>query len=194
MDDHATQWIPAYHDGELSGNRRAWVETHLESCESCRIELEKLERLSSLLQQAPVPEHSRADRFAAGVKLRLPQTSLHQKQSRALKLVWQLAPFAVISGWALIQAAVITTGLGFTFGLDRILQAAVPEIQWSSGLNAGELFAGSLPEVDRAILAGVEPYIILLAVGLLATFLAGILLTGWVASWWSYKRSRAQAV
>jgi anti-sigma factor RsiW len=193
MNDHATQWIPAYHDGELSGSRREWVEAHLESCESCRKELEQLTRLSSLLIQAPVPAHSSAERFAASVKLRLPQASVHQKRNRALKLAWQLAPFAVVGGWALFQAAVITTGLGITFGLDRMLQTAVPAIEWSPGLSAGELFSGSLPVIDRSILAGIEPYVELFAVGLLATFLAGILLAGWFAGWWSYQRSHAQA-
>lgn len=193
MNGHATQWIPAYHDGELSGARREWVQAHLESCETCRRELEQLEGLTNLLLQVPVPEQPSANRFVASVKLRLPHETQHQKRNRAFKMAWQLVPFAVIGGWALFQAVLIVSGIGLTFGLDRLLVTAVPSLESSGGLTLGGLFAGSLPALDQALLSQIEPVIELSLIGLVVTFVSAALLIGWMASWYAYRRSKGQS-
>ncbi|HEX6035240.1 MAG TPA: zf-HC2 domain-containing protein, partial [Anaerolineales bacterium] len=74
MPKHVTEWLGAYADGELRGNRLQHVKEHLAECEVCQLELESLDRLSSLLQEAPLPEFSPPERFAAQVGLRLPHS------------------------------------------------------------------------------------------------------------------------
>jgi anti-sigma factor RsiW len=48
MSTHVSEWLNAYHDGELRGNRLQYVETHLAECELCQAELESLDNLSDL--------------------------------------------------------------------------------------------------------------------------------------------------
>jgi len=49
------KWLSAYHDGELSPERRRKLEQHLEDCQPCAAELERLRTLSGLLNQAEAP-------------------------------------------------------------------------------------------------------------------------------------------
>lgn len=193
MNGHVSQWIPAYHDGELTEARRELVEAHLQACESCRAELEGLENLSVLLQQAPVPEHTSRERFAASIKIRLPRDSHGQPRNRALKTAWQIAPLAVIGMWASIQAALLIASLGISFGLDRYLQASLPFLDWQPSTTITGFFAGIETGIDLAWLSGLEPAIEAFMLGLAATAITGVLLAGWLASWWSYKHNRTEA-
>jgi len=56
-DDHQpwSQWLIAYHDGELSSHQRERFLAHLSACPYCQHMLSSLERLSIVLQVAPVP-------------------------------------------------------------------------------------------------------------------------------------------
>jgi len=51
MNEHVTEWIGAYHDGELRGARLLQVESHLLDCAACQAELDALSALSTLLQE-----------------------------------------------------------------------------------------------------------------------------------------------
>jgi anti-sigma factor RsiW len=55
MNQHVTDWLGAYHDGELEESRRQQVEAHLQVCEDCHAELSRLRALARLLQ-APFRE------------------------------------------------------------------------------------------------------------------------------------------
>ena len=81
MPKHITEWLNAYLDGELHGNRLQHVEAHLAECRACQSELKALERLSGLLHEIPAPEFTSPERFAAQVNLRLP----HQQNSNSRK-------------------------------------------------------------------------------------------------------------
>ena len=70
MTPHVTDLLAAYHDGELSSNRRHLVDKHLQDCQTCRAELEALGELSSLLRADPVPYQTPPERFAAQVQLK----------------------------------------------------------------------------------------------------------------------------
>ncbi len=59
--------LDAYHDGELSDQRRVAFEQHLAACPLCVSELEQMRRLTSLISSAPermLPATVREDLYA----------------------------------------------------------------------------------------------------------------------------------
>ncbi|HEY8751834.1 MAG TPA: zf-HC2 domain-containing protein [Tepidisphaeraceae bacterium] len=59
--------LDAYHDGELSDQRRVAFEQHLAACPLCASELEQMRRLTSLISSAPkrtLPAAARDDLYA----------------------------------------------------------------------------------------------------------------------------------
>jgi anti-sigma factor RsiW len=59
--------LDAYHDGELSDQRRVAFEQHLAGCAPCRSELEQMRRLTALISRAPkrqLPVGVREDLYA----------------------------------------------------------------------------------------------------------------------------------
>jgi hypothetical protein len=168
------------------------VEAHLVKCSECRRELEQLESLSAILQQAPVPPQPEGERFSTKVKLRIPPASMMRPRSN-IRLVWQAAPVVVVCGWALTQAVLFTGGLSLTLGLDRYLQAALPGLDWNSGPAAGGLVGENILGLDPALLNQIEPVVGLIALELIVSIVTACLLGGWLASWWSLRRSRLPA-
>jgi anti-sigma factor RsiW len=124
MNPHVTALLAAYHDGELSSNRRHQVDKHLQDCLPCRAELEALGELSSLLKTDPVPDQTPPDRFAAQVQLRLPRVSLPRaRQNGEQSSRWVLGvPLALIFVWAFLQGALRVTA--FILTADSVLGAA----------------------------------------------------------------------
>ena len=53
-----SQWLMAWHDGELSAHHRERMQEHLTSCSRCQRLLAELHHLSQLLQEATVPWQS----------------------------------------------------------------------------------------------------------------------------------------
>jgi anti-sigma factor RsiW len=45
--------LSAYKDGEIHGSLRDRIERHLEACDACREELERLDRIDSLVRELP---------------------------------------------------------------------------------------------------------------------------------------------
>ena len=75
MSNHVTQWLSAYHDGELKGRQLQQVEEHLAECEACQAELDVLQGLSQLLQEVPVGEFIPNERLVSQVNLRITTTT-----------------------------------------------------------------------------------------------------------------------
>lgn len=189
MNEHVSQWIAAYHDGELSQPRRAKVSAHLEGCESCRRELQQVEELSALLQTATVPDYPRSERFAANVRLRLPRTAAGEKAQHRIKLAWGLGLAGVIGLWAFMQAVLITTGISFALGIDRVLQAAIPSLEWTPGLAAGGFFSGEIAGVNLAGFGSIETSLVLFTIEVIVSIAVAGLLAGWLAGWLSFRRA-----
>lgn len=102
MSRHVSEWLNAYHDGELRGSRLHSVETHLAECDICQAELESLQGLSSLLQEVPAPAFPPARRFAAQVNLRLP----HQQtvsRGQILDIGWWVIPVGILGAWIFVS-------------------------------------------------------------------------------------------
>lgn len=172
MTSHVLEWLPAYHDGELTPNRQRQVQQHLEDCPACRAELEAIQGLSSLLKVDPEPQQTPSQRFAAQVQLRLPRTSPRPPRRNADPLPrWVLgAPLALIVVWAFLQSALWVTSL--------ILTA-----DWALGQNL-PLFstwvasAGLLETIGNLLLLNIA-----LLIG------TAVLWATWMAFWWVWKQN-----
>ena len=164
------EWLPAYHDGELSASRRRRVETHLQDCPSCRAELHTLQGLSALLQTDPVPAHISPERFAAQVQLLLPRTGAPQRYPAKLPR-WVLgAPLLLIVVWAFLQAALWVTSLALAG--DSLLAGSAPFTTWLASDNSLDLL-GTLGVLYIGLLVGVV-----------------ILWASWMAFWWTWKHNQ----
>jgi anti-sigma factor RsiW len=177
MNGHATEWLAAYHDGELHGARKQQVEEHLGNCTACQAELEALHTLSNLLQEIPLPKSElSAQRFQAQVIRALPLANRQPGWQRALKIGWQLAPVGAILVWAFGQAIWLVTSLAAVLnsplGLSRLsllgggLSLARPSFGWG---EAATILESSL-------------------LNLAFSALVAIFLCGWLTSWWVLHR------
>jgi len=173
MSHHILEWLPAYHDGELSAGRRQQVEKHLLTCPDCSAELQAIEDLSALLKAEHSPRLTSPERFAAQVQLRLPHSSPQEIHPGGKVLPrWVLgAPLALLIGWAFLQAALIVTAIILNavqvFGLQNQL--------WPNWVGAESLIeaVGSLFALNLGLLV--------LTAGLWSV---------WLAFWWVWNRSQ----
>ena len=194
MNGHVDEWLPAYHDGELHGARLKRVEDHLEDCAGCRRDLDQLRKLSALLQAAPGPVRQiSSSRFASQVGLRMKEPARRPRWQKALKAGWLAAPLGLLFAWSFSQAVLILSGLIAALGgFDELL----------AGEFSMQVFLLSLPNLFNPGLlvraAGVLPWLrwgeplldlILLEVELMVVI--GVLLWGWVASFWVYHKRRS---
>ena len=111
MSNHVSEWLNAYHDGELHGNRLRSVETHLAECELCQAELESLESLSDLLQEVRAPEMISAERFAAQVNLRLPHSNTVISRKKIVEFGWWMIPVGLLAAWVFVGTAFILSNI-----------------------------------------------------------------------------------
>ena len=105
MSKHISEWLSPYLDGALRGNRLQQVEAHLAACESCRAELQTLERLSVLLHETPIPDFIPAERFAMNVNLLLPQRAAVIPGKRMLEVGWWMVPVGLLAVWIFVSTA-----------------------------------------------------------------------------------------
>ena len=189
MNEHPTDLLLAYYDGELHGEQFEWVEAHLSECLTCQEELKTYERLSALLHEVPVPAPLIPDeRFAAQVAAR----AAGRKNSfwkRLMRLGWFILPLGLISGWAAFQVLLILAGL--------LANGWIPVDMGMEGLALPGW--GPLPGLGIPLLvdwlahalAWPEPLQVSLQLGFLdltATVLMISMLAGWLALWWASER------
>jgi anti-sigma factor RsiW len=95
----STQLV-AYMDGRATGTERRDVESHLESCGSCRTRVEEFRRLWTVLDEAPVVEPSLG--FDARMRQRIavePRPRLWNWLVPSPRLAFAVASLAVLSVW-----------------------------------------------------------------------------------------------
>jgi len=119
--DEVRKLLIEYSDGELAPDERAAVREHVESCTSCRAELDALERVRVLLADdgyaAPDPFYW--TRFSARLRDRMRREGLLAGGDRRwARLVPRLAPVAV---------ALVCFALGMWAGLRPALEHCGPE-------------------------------------------------------------------
>jgi len=189
MSNHITEWLNAYLDGELHGNRLQHVQEHLAECEACQVEFDSLQSLSGLLQEVPAAELTSPERFATQVNLLLPQKRTTPPETRLFEIGWWLIPVGLLAVWVFISTAVLlgdAMSVAKNFGiLDQTTASfiATPSeaVEVTSTLGQfGMLHGNSLQwaETTENFTRGLFPQIVLqVAVALL--YLA------WFAVWWT---------
>ena len=151
MSQHVSEWLNAYHDGELHGNRLRHVEAHLAECELCQQELESLESLSNLLHEVPTPEFTAPERFAAQVMLRLPHRKIAVSRRQLLEVGWWMIPMALLAAWVFISTSFFVNdmlftahNLGFVNNISGWLMfASAGNTDWSAALGQLGILRGS---------------------------------------------------
>lgn len=189
MSKHALEWIGAYHDGELRGERLRWVETHLRGCAACQAELEALQNLAMRLQaNPPMPARTPPEQFVAQVRLRLaPRSGLapvgmgRQRLRQGAEQWLPVGVLGVLALWALGQAVLAVGGLALGAGA---WPAAGPVVLPSlPGLGALPLLAALASQ------AGWGRWLALLALNIGLTAAAAVLAWGCLAGWWAARKA-----
>ncbi len=111
MSRHVSEWLNAYHDGELHGSQLQHVEAHLAECDMCQAELESLQGLSSLLQEVPAPTFPPARRFAAQVSLRLPHKQTIVPGKQILEIGWWMISVGILGAWVFISTSSVISDI-----------------------------------------------------------------------------------
>ena len=193
MADHVTEWLGAYHDGELHGIRLRQVERHLAECAACQAELDEFRDLSNLLQ-SPEPQDAfqPTERFVANLALRLPRQAGHPHTPSAFNIAWWLVPFGLLGIWlfvditrSLSSITTLVVDTGLLNGDLAWLQGAPRQMQWFA--TAMGLFSEQLGETGGTYLSWLNDANLFL-VGLGEIIIPQIILAlcylGWLLAWW----------
>lgn len=151
MSNHVSEWLNAYHDGELRGQRLRFVEAHLAECELCQEELESVESLSELLLEVRAPEMVSAERFAAQVNLRLPHPRTAVSKKKVSQFGWWMIPVGLFASWVFVSTAFILSNvlsvagnLGLLSGLSAWLASGTAnDIYLSTTIGQMGLLSGN---------------------------------------------------
>jgi len=188
MSDHVTEWLNAYFDGELSGKRLQQVEDHLAECEACQAELDSLQGLSELLQEAPAPEFKAAERFAAQVSLRIPHRQAAISSKQIIEFGWWTIPVGILASWVFISTAFVlgdillaAGNLGLLSGISDWLGPGVAnDVYLSTTIGQMGLLSGNglnWAEATETFTRMSLPQIIL-------QISIALLYLSWIAIWW----------
>jgi predicted anti-sigma-YlaC factor YlaD len=189
MSDHVSEWLNAYHDGELHGNRLHHVQEHLVECERCRAELESLAGLSRLLQEVAEPEFMPVERFATQVNLRLPYRQTQVARKQVFEIGWWMVPVGLVGAWIFVT---ISTILGDVLSTANYLGLLSGLSSWmSSGTSNGIYLSASLGQagvLSGSSLNWAETTETLTRISLPQIILQisiAILYLSWLAIWWA---------
>ena len=202
MKPHVTELLAAYHDGELTSQRKQQVEDHLLECATCSAELKSFRELSSLLKMDVVPQQISTERFVANVTLSLPHQREQSQSRKALEIGWWLIPVGALGAWLFLQitfslsSVVLTvseTGLlgnGFSW-----LQGNASQVGWFS--LAMDLFGGQIGSFGQFILSELNDlslFIQDLTSPYIWQALFATLYLGWLVSWWLRQSNQTTSV
>jgi hypothetical protein len=102
MNEHVTDLLGAYLDGELETRVHERVRGHLTGCSICRRELAGLRKLSGLLSSATSPAVS-SEVFSARLTPHLTPRPVVREVSRTRQIVWLLIPVAVLIAFLFVK-------------------------------------------------------------------------------------------
>ena len=189
MSKHVSEWLNAYHDGELRGGRFHQVEEHLAQCELCQVELESLDTLSSLLHEVPAPEPIPPERFAAQVNLRLPHKRTVVSTKQLTEIGWWMIPVGLVGAWVFLSTAFIlgdilsTAGnLGLLSGMSAWLGSGTSNGIYLS-TTVGQMGVLSGNSLNWAEATEMFTRISLPQFGLQVSI--ALLYLSWIAIWWA---------
>jgi anti-sigma factor RsiW len=181
MNEHVLDWVGAYHDGELRGDRLRGVEAHLRVCGDCQAKLEALQNLAMRLQaNPPMPARTPPEQFVAQVRLRMaPRMAFAPGRVRQATGLW--LPLGVLALWALGQAVLMVCGL--VLGVAALPPAALVVLPPLPGLVALPLLA-ALEDPG-----GWGGWLALLGLNAGLTAVAAGLAWGCMAGWWAARET-----
>lgn len=194
MSEHVIEWLGAHLDGELKGRKLQRVQEHLAECDACRAELESLQGLSALLQEAPAAEFASHERFVSQVNLRLPERRTTQSGGRLIEAGWWMIPVGLLMAWIFLSTTFLvsdvvtaanTFGLLDTAGTLPVADSSEGAV-WTSRLGQVGLLEGeSLGWAERTegFTRNVLPQFTW-QVSIAFLYLA------WIAIWWARQRRR----
>lgn len=188
MSNHVTEWLNAYHDGELKNGRLQQVEKHLSECETCRAELESLRGLAGLLQEAPEPDFPSPERFAAQVNLLLPHKRTPSPKPTLFDSGWWMIPVGIVAVWVFASTALLLSNVvsvADSFGLlgsttSSWISAPAQNADVTATLGSFGVLSGDnlkWAEQTEAFTRSAYPQVIL-QVSVAVLYLA------WFAVWW----------
>jgi hypothetical protein len=194
MSEHVSEWLNAHLDGELKGRKLQRVQEHLAECDACRAELESLQGLSALLQEAPAAELASHERFVSQVNLRLPERRTTQSGGRLIEAGWWMIPVGLLVAWIFLSTTFLVSDVvtaANTFGLldtSGTLPLSDPSegAVWAARLGQFGLLEGEslrLAETAESFTRNVLPQFIW-QVSIAFLYLA------WIAIWWARQRRR----
>jgi hypothetical protein len=189
MSKHVSEWLNAYHDGELHGGRLQTVETHLAECELCQAELESLEDLSSLLHEVSTPRFIAPERFAAQVSLRLPHGPTSVSGKQVIEVGWWMIPVGILGTWVFFSTATVLSDLLYQanrLGLLSSLSgwlAFGPSSEISLSATLGQLGLLSGTSLNWAETTEIFTRLSLPQIGLQVSI--ALLYLSWIAIWWA---------
>jgi Putative zinc-finger len=189
MSKHVTEWLSAYADGELHGSRLQHVKTHLAECEVCQMELESLDRLSGLLQEAPVPDFIAPERFAAQVNLRLPHPKQVPPSKKVLEIGWWMIPVGLLASWIFINVLFLASHIvsaANNFGLltgvsNWMLFGTANTADWSATLGQFGVLSGGTLDLAASIESFARTSLPQITLQISIAFLY----LSWIAIWWA---------
>ncbi len=188
--------LNAYLDGELHDRRLLEMQTHLASCEACRNELRELLLVSDLLQAAPAPEFTPAERFISQLNLSLPRRALRDQPPKPGSLAWWLVPAGLLGAWFFVQTVFALTNLVTAANMTGLLGHAAgwlgggQESIWFSAITG--LFGGQAVEAQPtlSLLNSVNVFGANLLSGFLWQAVIVLLYWAWLFLWWLRRNPR----
>jgi hypothetical protein len=193
MSEHVLDWVGAYRDGELYGDRLRRVEAHLRACPACQSELEALQNLAAQLQaNPPMPTRTPPEQFVAQVRLRLaPRSASVPGRARLRQAAGLWLPLGVLALWAFGQAVLVVSGLALGAGV--LPAATYGPASWAGVpvvLPALPAVGGALPLlVALALPAGWDGWLALWALNASLTGAVVMLVWGCLAGWWAARET-----
>lgn len=197
MDEHVTEWLGAYLDGELHGERLQRVRTHLLTCTICQEELESLQRLSDLLQEMPAAaDILPADRFVPQVLLRLPSRP-QPMSNRILITSWRLVPAVLLAALVFFQTVWVVNGLALLAGLTGLFGTTftwLEPVSTQGAITEGIAFLlnaipGHTGQVLIEVLNGGEWLNNTILIPLSIQISLMLLFASWLASWFASRHA-----
>jgi hypothetical protein len=162
MNEHVTELLGAYLDGELESGLEEQVRCHLVVCRDCRQELAAMQSLSDLLQSDPKPVTDPvafADRLAAQLPARPDKTSTSLNR----QTIWWFIPLVVLILGFVSRIVINLAGFLFFTGQSGILGDAIRNL-FTNGWLLFEapplitILSSLLDENLSAILPSVESF------------------------------------
>ena len=195
MSEHITQWLSAYLDGELHGERLRQVEAHLEGCPDCQAGLQSLRGLSDLLKAAPAPVGlTPAERFTSQVLLRLPPRPAPPLRRTVLEAGWWLAPAGILAAWVFVRVVFWLSGWVWAVNQFGLLGEASAWLAPAS--NAGWLTAALSQTGFLSASSGLQWAKLGETIGWSSLsqiswqVSMALLYLGWLAAWWTKRSMR----